>query len=86
MTHSPPLRLDEPAMYHVLVQGVLPHHWSTHFAGLACTVRHTETTAVTLLHGRVADQSHLHGLLALLRDLNLPLLEVVWEGRAPQGN
>lgn len=82
MTHLPPhpLRADEPACYAVLVQGELPRSWSADFAGLSCTVCREGDTAVTRLHGRVADQSHLHGVLALIRDLNLPLLGVVWEG------
>ena len=76
------LRADEPACYAVMVQGELPRYWSSHFAGLSCKVRYEGHTAVTTLHGRVADQSHLHGILALIRDLNLPLLGVVCESGA----
>ena len=36
----------------------------------------TDPTGVTVLRGQVVDQAALHGLLARLRDLGLPLLAV----------
>jgi hypothetical protein len=63
----------EPARYELRVQGVLDARWSAWFEGLQVSSDdHGETT----IAGAVADQAALHGLLAKIRDLGLPLLEV----------
>ena len=53
------------------VEGHIDEDWSAWFEGL--TIHHTPQ-GETLLCGVVADQAALHGLLAKLRDLGLPLL------------
>jgi hypothetical protein len=72
---------DRPEWYEIGVQGRLDERWSTLFEGMALT---TEPPGSTVLRGRVVDQTALHGLLARLRDLGLPL---VWVRRisAPSG-
>jgi hypothetical protein len=52
---------------------VLDRHWSAWFEGLELR---SEPGGVTVLAGPVADQAALHGLLAMVRDLGLPLLSV----------
>ena len=59
--------------YEIRVQGVLDQHWSGWFDGLQITA---EPGNVTVLTGPVADEAALHGLLARVRDLALPLLSV----------
>ncbi len=60
-------------IYEIRVRGHLDQHWSTWFDGLAISY---DTEETTLLRGPVADEAALHGILAKVRDLALPLLEV----------
>ncbi len=56
------------------IQGQLdPAWWSGVFAGLTLT---DEPDGTTVLSGDVADQTALHGLLAVIRDLGLSLVAV----------
>ena len=64
---------DKPATYRIRVQGRLDAHWSDWFDGFSVTA---EADGQTTLVGRVADQPALHGVLARLRNLTLPLLLV----------
>jgi len=64
---------DEQTMYQIRVNGVLDPKWSDWFDGFAITA---QANNETLLTGPVADQAALHGLLAKLRDLGLPILLV----------
>ena len=51
----------------------LDEHWTAWFDGFALT-RHDDGS--TTLHGTVTDQAELHGLLAKVRDLGVPLISV----------
>ena len=64
---------DGSEWYEFRVRGHLAPCWSEWLGRLA--IGHLET-GETLLTGPVADQAALHGLLAKLRDLNLPLISV----------
>ncbi len=64
---------DKPAVYQIRVKGNLENKWSEWFDGFSIT---PQTNAETVLIGVVADQAALHGLLAKVRDLGLPLIEV----------
>jgi hypothetical protein len=55
------------------VRGVLDHHWSGWFDGLQVS---SDAHGQTLITGPIVDQAALHGLLAKVRDLGLPLLSV----------
>jgi hypothetical protein len=55
------------------VRGVLDRRWSGWFDGLRVS---GEASGQTVIAGPVADQAALHGLLAKVRDLGLPLLSV----------
>ena len=59
--------------YRLRLAGHLDLHWSTWFDGLTLT---HEDDGTTTLHGDVADQSALHGLLSKVRDLGATLLSV----------
>jgi len=64
---------NEPAIYEVRLRAELDDHWSDWFDGLSLRRQHDGTTT---LRGVVADQSELHGLLAKVRDLGVPLISV----------
>ena len=57
----------------IRVKGQLDEHWSDWFDDL--TITHTEQNE-TVLTGPIVDQAALHGLLAKLRDLGLPIVSV----------
>ncbi|MFV9503858.1 MAG: hypothetical protein AB4911_04750 [Oscillochloridaceae bacterium umkhey_bin13] len=73
----------EPAAYYeILVAGKLDEVWADWFSGL--TLR-PGPTGTTLLAGYVADQAALHGHLACIRDLGLPLLAVLRRSHPGRG-
>ena len=55
----------------IRVKGQIDEHWSDWFDDL--TVTHTGQNE-TVLTGPIVDQAALHGLLAKLRDLGLPIV------------
>jgi hypothetical protein len=59
--------------YEIRVRGQLDGRWSAWFDGLAVT---DGADGEAVLTGPVADQAALHGLLAKVRDLGLPLVAV----------
>ena len=64
---------DRQGEYRIRVKGNLDRRWSDWFDGFTITAQANDET---LLTGPVADQAALHGLLAKIRDLGLPLLSV----------
>ncbi|GAA3606530.1 hypothetical protein [Microlunatus ginsengisoli] len=60
--------------YEVRVAGHLDDHWATTWFDGLSVIRHEDGTSV--LKGPLADQSELHGLLARIRDLGIPLLSL----------
>jgi hypothetical protein len=65
---------SKPARYEIRVKGALEPRWSEWFDGLELAQHRDDETTLT---GLVADQPALHGLLAKVRDLGLPLLSVI---------
>ena len=59
--------------YEIRVQGHLDSRWTAWFDGLGLT---REREGITVIHGFVADQAALHGLLQKVRDVGLPLISV----------
>jgi len=59
--------------YEIRVKGHLDPRWAAWFDGMSLT---NESDGVTVIHGTVADQAALHGLLRKVRDLGLPLISV----------
>ena len=71
------LRLDQPATYQIVLQGRLDSSWKEWFGGMTVRInREGGSSARTTLTGPVRDQAELHGLLARIRDLCLPLIRV----------
>jgi hypothetical protein len=66
-------RPHEPGWYEIRLQGRLDQRWAAWFDGMTVT---PDVDGTTVLRGPVVDQAALHGLLARLRDLGLPLLSV----------
>ncbi|NIV36120.1 MAG: hypothetical protein GWN58_43730 [Anaerolineae bacterium] len=64
---------DRESIYQITVKGKLDPQWSGWFDGLVIAPQEDDET---LIAGPVADQAALHGLLAKIRDLGLPLLFV----------
>jgi len=66
--------MDNPTgRYDIRVTGQLAPRWAAFFEGMTLTPQDDGTTVI---HGVVADQSALHGLLRKLGDLGLPLVSV----------
>jgi hypothetical protein len=59
--------------YEIRVEGILDEHWSAWFDGMQVT---SDRNGETVIAGPVTDQAALHGLLAKVRDLGLPLISV----------
>jgi hypothetical protein len=59
--------------YEIRVRGHLGPRWTTWFDGMSLTA---EDDGTTVIRGPVVDQSALHGLLQILRDLGITLLSL----------
>jgi hypothetical protein len=59
--------------YEIRVKGHLAPRWAARFDGMTLT---RDGDGTTVIHGPVVDQAALHGLLARVRDLGIPLLSV----------
>jgi hypothetical protein len=69
--------LIEPAMYQIRILGNLDKNWSDYCGGM--TIEHgsdPKRFAMTILTGRLADQSALIGVLNSLHDMGCPILSV----------
>jgi hypothetical protein len=67
----------EPAMYRIRIQGILDKNLSDYYGGM--TIEHEgdpKRNPITILMGRLADQSALIGLLNSLFDIGYPILVV----------
>jgi hypothetical protein len=73
MSAMPAGRRQSPGRYEIRVKGHLGTRWAAWFGGLTLTHGGDGTT---IIHGPVADQAALHGLLQKIRDLGLPLISV----------
>jgi hypothetical protein len=66
--------LTTSARYRIVVQGQLGPQWAGWFADFTLSWQEPDQT---VLIGQTVDQAALHGLLNTIRDLGLPLLEVL---------
>ena len=64
---------DSPEPYEICLQGHLNVRWTDWFEGLTISL---EDSGHTRLTGHITDQAALHGLLAKIRDLGLPLISL----------
>jgi hypothetical protein len=71
------LTLHQPARYQVTVVGHLDSKRAAWFESLDLVKEYSEDgTPITTITVEVLDQAMLHGLLAQIRDMGLPLLAV----------
>jgi hypothetical protein len=66
--------------YEIRIEGLLDQRWSAWFDGLQIA---SQPGGVTVIAGPVTDQAALHGLLAKVHDLGLPLISVRRIGPTP---
>ena len=59
--------------YEIRLEGHLAPRWAAWFDGLSLAHKSDGTT---IIHGFVADQAALHGLIQKVRDIGLPLVSV----------
>ena len=64
----------EAGRYEIRLRGHLDPRWAAWFDGMDLSPQGDGTTVV---HGQVADQAALHGLLQKVRDTGLPLVSVI---------
>jgi hypothetical protein len=69
---------DEGGRWEIRLKGRLDGRWAAWFDGLGLT---QDGEGTTVIHGPVADQAALHGLLNKVRDLGLPLVSVIRVGK-----
>jgi hypothetical protein len=72
---------EQVSVYEIRVRGHLGGRWSEWFDGLQIT---NLENGEALLSGEIVDQAELHGVLAKVRDLGLPLLAVTSVERAKE--
>jgi hypothetical protein len=73
MSDRPAGRHTGPGQYEIRLKGRLGSRWAAWFDGLS--IAHS-SDGTTTMHGQVADQAALYGLLQKARDLGLPLISV----------
>jgi hypothetical protein len=73
MTENTHRRPSDSSRYEIRIGGRLDPRWAAWFDGMALTPTGDGTT---VLAGPVPDQAALHGVLARIRDLGLPLVAV----------
>lgn len=61
-----------PARYEIKVKGLLGNQWLSWFEGVSIETE----GGLTTITADVPDQSALHGLIARVRDLGLPLISI----------
>ena len=72
-----PINFSGRNEYEIKVKGHLDEEWSSWFEGLAIATGCSEDgTPITTFTGPIADQAALHGVLARIRDINMPLISV----------
>lgn len=60
--------------YEIRVKGHIPQRWTTWLDGLSLV---DDSDGTTVIRGELADQAALHGVLAKLRDVGIPLVSIV---------
>ena len=64
----------EAGRYEVRIKGHLDTRWAAWFDGLGLS---HQSDGTTIIHGPIADQAALHGLLQKVRDTGLALVSVI---------
>jgi hypothetical protein len=67
----------EPAIYRICIQGILDDNWTNYCGGMTIERKSDPNQhAMTILIGRLADQSALVGVLNSLHDIGCTILSV----------
>jgi len=67
----------EPAMYRIRIQGILDKNLSDYYGGMTIEQEgEPKHYAITMLMGKLSDQSALIGVLNSLHDIGYPILSV----------
>jgi hypothetical protein len=70
-------RLIDPMLYRICISGSLDEQWSDYYGGMTIEqISDPKRYPMTILTGRLADQSALIGVLNLLHDMGCPILSV----------
>jgi hypothetical protein len=56
----------------ISIRGKLDKNWKNSFEGMKISYKEENT----ILTGHIKDEAHLHGLLNIIRDLNLKLISI----------
>lgn len=64
---------SDSQLYEIRLQGHLDSRWADHLDGMVFALESDGTTTLT---GSVPDQAALHGLLARIRDLGVPIVSI----------
>ena len=65
------------ARYEIRVDGHLDQRWSDWFEGMELTQAFNQNgSPITVLTGTIVDQAALHGILASVRDIGIPIISV----------
>ena len=65
--------MSDEHIYQIRVKGHISDNWATWFEGLSLR---REKSGDTIIRGALPDQAALHGILMIVRDLGLTLVEV----------
>lgn len=70
---------DQPTRYQIRIQGTIDSTWSDWFGGFTIMPQNGETA----LEGEVTHQAALHGILAKINELGLPIISVTRLSQCP---
>jgi hypothetical protein len=69
--------VSHAGVYVIKVNGIIDPRWMDWFNGMQLTYeKQSDGSTLSILTGKLLDQSSLHGKLRILRDLNLTLVAV----------
>ena len=80
------INVDQPGIYRIKIQGKLSEGTIRRFDEMAVSVvPNAAGISITTLTGQITDQAALHGIVARIRDLGLPLILVELVSPIDQG-
>ena len=65
--------MSDEHIYQIRIKGHISEEWSAWFEGMTL---HRVEGGETIIHGALPDQAALHGILMIVRDFGLTLVEV----------
>jgi hypothetical protein len=82
-----PITVDQPGIYRLKIQGRLSEGTIRSFDEMVVAVKtNAAGVPITTLTGQIGDQAALHGIVARIRDLGLPLILVELVGAVNEGD